>query len=326
VADRVLVTGGAGFVGLHLCRRLLADGLNVVVVDNLSRHGADPEFAALLREVHFVDHDLTEGMPASVPGRCDAVFHLAAWVGVGRVARHPYQVLRDNIDATGAVLDWCAQHPVGTVFLSSTSEVADGAGELGLVSLPLPEAVPFALTSPHSARSSYALSKLVAEALLLHRGGARIRIGRYYNVYGPRMGSEHVIPQFIERALRGMDPFPIYGAANTRAFCYVSDAVDASVRLASLPTDEPVLANIGDDRCEISMMELAERVFRAVGLAPSVEVHAPPAGSPARRVPDLTLLRSLTGYQPRVPLDEGIAATCRWYADRPRARGAGTAV
>jgi UDP-glucose 4-epimerase/UDP-glucuronate decarboxylase len=131
------------------------------------------------------------------------------------------------------------------------------------------------------------------------------------------MGSEHVIPQFIERALRREDPFRIYGATNTRAFCYVSDAVDASVRLARLPMTEPVLANIGDDRCEISMMDLAERVFRTVGFSPAIEVHAAPAGSPARRVPNLTLLRRLTGYQPRVPLDDGIVATCRWYADHP---------
>ena len=291
--------------------------MDVVIVDNLSRHGADPEFVALLPEVQFVDHDLTEGMPGSVPGRCDAVFHLAGWVGVGRVARHPYQVLRDNIGATAAVLEWCAGHAVGTIFFSSTSEVADGAAEVGLAGLPLPEAVPFALTSPHSARSSYALSKLVGEALLLQRGGSRVRIGRYYNIYGPRMGSEHVIPQFIERALRGEDPFRIYGATNTRAFCYVSDAVDATVRLARLPTAEPVLANIGDDRCEISMLALAERVFRALGLAPEVEIHAAPAGSPARRVPDLSLLRRLIAFQPRVPLDEGIMATCRWYADHP---------
>lgn len=318
MAERALVTGGAGFIGLHLCRRLLAEGFDVVIVDNLSRHGRDRELADLLPHVQLVDQDLTRGLPATVPGRCSVVFHLAAWVGVDRVSRAPYRVLRDNIAGTAALLDWCAEHPVQTLFLSSTSEVGDGAAELGLAGLPTPESAPFAVARPHAARASYALSKLIAEAMLLHHGGVRVRIGRYYNVYGPRMGDSHVIPQFINRALDGVDPFPVYGGSNTRAFCYVADAVEATMRLVRLPGDQPVLANIGDDTSELSMTRLAEQVCRIAGVSPRLDVRPAPAGSPQRRVPDLTLLRTLTGYQPAVRLSDGLATTFRWYAERAR--------
>ncbi|MEH1166489.1 NAD-dependent epimerase/dehydratase family protein [Micromonospora sp. CPCC 205539] len=313
---RALVTGGAGFIGLHLCRRLLADGFEVVVVDNMSRHGTDDALVALRPHLRIIDHDLTDGMPSSLPAQYDIVFHLAAWVGVDRVAREPFRVLRDNVAGTMALVDWCTRRSVGALFLSSTSEVADGAAAAGLTGFPVPEDGAFVLRQPHEARATYALSKLVSEALLLHHGGFPIRIGRYYNVYGPRMGLNHVIPQFVDRALQGVDPFPIYGGTNTRAFCHVSDAVEATMRLAELPGAAPVTANIGDDTTELSMRDLAELVTRAVGTAPRLEVHAAPPGSPDRRVPDLTRLRELTGYRPRTGLAAGIADTVRWYAER----------
>jgi UDP-glucose 4-epimerase/UDP-glucuronate decarboxylase len=316
VAERALVTGGAGFVGLHLCRRLLAEGFDVVVVDNLSRHGHDRELAELLPHVRFINHDLTAGPPTTAPDGCSLVFHLAAWVGVDRVSRAPYRVLRDNIASTAAILDWCTRRSVGTLFLSSTSEIADGAIELGLAGLPAAESTPFAVARPHAARASYALSKLVAEALLVHHGGVRVRIGRYYNVYGPRMGTSHVIPQFIQRVLDGVDPFPVYGGVNTRAFCYVSDAVAATMHLVRLPGDDPVMANIGDDTTELPMTSLAELVFRIAGASPRLQVHPAPSGSPRRRVPDLTILHTLTDYRPAVRLSDGVAAAFEWYAGR----------
>lgn len=317
MAERALVTGGAGFIGLSLCRRLLADGYEVLVLDNLSRHGMDPEFEQLSRDVRFLDHELSLGVPDAVPGHCALVLHLAARVGVGTVSSQPYRVLRENVTATLSILDWCAANDVGTVFLSSTSEIADGAAELGLAGFPVPEDVPFVLPRPHTARSGYALSKMVAESLLMFATGRlRVRIGRYHNVYGPRMGTAHVIPQFIGRVLDGADPFPIFGGQHTRAFCYVSDAVAATLRLVALPTDEPVVANIGNDEEEIAMTELARRLFAVAGFSAALDVRAAPPGSPLRRLPDLSLLRELTGYRPAVTLDDGLAMTYDWYARR----------
>jgi UDP-glucuronate decarboxylase len=316
VAERALVTGGAGFVGLHLCRRLLTEGYDVTALDNLSRHRADREFDQLREHVRFIDHDLALGVPERAPSGCALVAHLAAWVGVSRVSARPDRVLRDNIITTMSIVDWSVATGAETLFLSSTSEFGDGAAEIGVTAFPVGEQIPFVLARPHAARSSYALSKAVSEALLLHAsGGPRMRIGRFYNVYGPRMGTAHVIPQFIERVLAGADPFPVYGGEHTRAFCHVSDAVEATMRLMRLPEEQPVLVNIGNDQQEISMTGLARELFGVAGYAAELDVREAPPGSPLRRLPDLTALRGRTGYQPSVSLADGLADTYAWYAE-----------
>ncbi|RCV56545.1 NAD-dependent epimerase/dehydratase family protein [Marinitenerispora sediminis] len=315
MAERALVTGGAGFVGLHLVRRLLADGVEVTLLDDFSRGRPDRDFRELAAHVATVEHDLTTPIPPGLlPGPYDEVYHLAAVVGVHQSIQRPAHVLATNLLSTIHLVDWCARAEPGALFLSSTSEVADGAAAAGLAEHPTREDVPFVIADLGSARSSYALSKAVAESMFrrLH-GPSRVRIGRYHNVYGPRMGRRHVIPELIGRILEGRDPFPLYGAYQTRAFCYVTDAVDATVRLTRLDHDEPLVANIGDDSEEIRIDALAQRLFRIAGVSPRLEVHDPPAGSPSRRLPDLGALRGLLGPLPATPLDEGLRRTVEWY-------------
>ena len=316
MGERVLVTGGAGFVGLHLVQRLLRAGAAVTVMDDFSRGVADDEFRALATDIEIVEHDLTSPMPDHVGrGRYEAAYHLAGVVGVGRVMRDPGLVLRTNILSTMNFLAWCARSGPQKIFLSSTSEVADGAAALGLTSFPVTEDAPFAIASPRAPRASYAISKLVAEALLLHETRqCGIRIGRYHNVYGPRMGNAHVIPQFIDRVLRGTDPFPIYGAYQSRAFCYVTDAVEATCRLMDVAAPEPIVANIGNEKEEVRIIDLAHRLFAVAGVCPRLEIHEPPAQSPDRRLPDVTRLRALTGFAPEHDLDDGLLRTFNWYA------------
>ncbi|TDC60894.1 NAD-dependent epimerase/dehydratase family protein [Micromonospora sp. KC207] len=313
MADRALVTGGAGFIGLHLVRRLLDEGVQVTVLDDFSRGADDPELHALTGDVHLVRHDLTTPLPADLD-RFDAVYHLAGVVGVQRVTDRPVHTVRTNVLATVSLLDWCARTQPAVLFLSSTSEVGDGAATAGLAELPVPEDAPFVLCEPRSPRTSYALSKLVAEYLFLHAGPpSRVRVARFYNVYGPRMGSEHVVPQLIERALAGTDPFPLYGGRQTRAFCHVDDAVEAMLRLCAVPEPGPLLVNIGNDREEVEILDLARRICALAGTHPEFAVRPAPGG-PRRRLPDLTRLRGLTGYEPAVTLDVGLRSTFDWYA------------
>ena len=321
MAERCLITGGAGFIGLHLGRRLAEEGATVTLLDNLSRGRVDDELLAVTGpDVRLVEHDLTEPIPSDLlPEPFDAVYHLAAVVGVERTAKDPALALRTNISTTTHLLDWCDRTRPATVFLSSTSEVADGAAQVGLCPYPVPEDTPFVLPRPQLARASYALSKMVSETMLLQRQGRfRVRIGRYFNVYGPRMGYAHVIPKFIQHILDGIDPFPIYGACQSRAFCYVSDAVNGTIALVRCETNAPLLANIGDDRQELSVIELAQRLFTLAGTSPELAILDPPRGSPDRRLPDLTTLRDLTGYEPRVGLDDGLRRTFAWYSQRWR--------
>ncbi|MEV0764751.1 NAD-dependent epimerase/dehydratase family protein [Nocardia sp. NPDC050435] len=315
MADRVLVTGGGGFIGHHLAWRLLEEGTEVAILDDFSRSKPDQDFERLRQHALVVEHDLRLPIPAGLlSGDFDGVYHLAAVVGVQRTIENPVHVLRTNVVSTLNLLDWCSSQPPGMLFFSSTSEVADGAVATGLTGLPAPESVPYVAAELWAPRTSYSLSKATGELLVMqYAEDFPVRIGRYHNVYGPRMGNSHVIPQFLRRALDGVDPFPVYGADQTRAYCYVADAVSATVAVAQ-SAGASVVVNIGNDTEEITARDLADRVFEVASVQPRVEIFAPPPGSPERRLPDLTTLRGLTGYQPRVPLDQGLRLTYEWYA------------
>jgi UDP-glucose 4-epimerase/UDP-glucuronate decarboxylase len=324
VADRALVTGGAGFVGLHLTRSLLDDGWDVVIVDDLSRTGPDPSLDELQPHVQVVEHDLVAPLPDAVLGTgYRAVYHLAAMVGVARVAASPARVLRVNLLSTVNVLDWCGRVGPEVVFLSSTSEIGDGAVATGLASLPVPEAAPAVFAEPFLPRTSYAVSKLACELLLAHAApaaGFRARIARYHNVYGPRMGHHHVIPELIGRIVAGQDPLEVYGAHQRRAFCHIGDAVRASRLLAEHPGDEPVVANVGNDREEAVIGDLARQLIARLGAGLAIAERPAPAGSPDRRRPDITLLRSLTNFEPTIPLSTGLDDCLTWYTPQEAGR------
>jgi UDP-glucuronate decarboxylase len=328
VADRALVTGGAGFVGLHLTRSLLDDGWDVVIVDDLSRTGNDPALAELLPNVEVLEHDLVRPLPAARLGTgYRTVYHLAAMVGVARVAAEPARVLQVNLLSTANVLDWCARVAPEAVFLSSTSEIGDGAVATGLASLPVPESAPAVFPAPFLPRTGYAVSKLASELMLVHSAagpdrpsGFRARVARYHNVYGSRMGHHHVIPELIDRITAGQDPLVVYGARQFRAFCHIRDAVRATRLLAEHPSPDPIVANVGNDADEVMIGDLARMLLTRLGVDVDIDEVAAPAGSPERRWPDLSVLRSRTGYEPTVPLADGLDDCVAWYA--PAAAGA----
>jgi UDP-glucose 4-epimerase/UDP-glucuronate decarboxylase len=317
LAERVLITGGAGFIGSRIARRLVDSGVEVSLLDNLSRVTLDEELHGLLDRVCLIEHDLAEPIPDEIlDQRHSRVYHMAAIVGAKRSAELPLRVLRTNLLATINVLDWCVRHPPDRVFFSSTSEVMDGALRVGLAEMPVSEDAPAVIPDLALPRSSYAISKQASEALVIHYSSAVgfiARIGRYHNVYGPRMGHDHVIPQFIDRILDRMDPFPMYGAYQSRAFCYVDDAVEATLQLMDVPGTEPLTVNVGNDAEQIKIIDMAERLFAVAGVSPVVDVYPPPAGSPESRLPDLRLLRELTGYEARFDLDTGLRKTYEWY-------------
>ncbi len=245
----------------------------------------------------------------------DQVYMLAAVVGVRNVERDPARVIRTNTLALMAVLDWLPAAGE-TLFFSSTSEVYAGSVGLGLAPVPTPEDVPLAIADAAAPRAAYAISKLLGEAAVIHAGrarGLRWVIGRYHNVYGPRMGADHVIPEMALRAIRREDPFLVYGPGQRRAFCHVADAVEATLRLATTESAAGHVVNIGNDSDETVIEDLAALVCRRAGYAPALERRPAPVGSPERRCPDLTRLHALTGLTPKVSLEAGVAETLDWY-------------
>ncbi|WP_422752908.1 NAD-dependent epimerase/dehydratase family protein [Micromonospora sp. WMMD708] len=316
---RALLLGGAGFIGLHLARRLVADGHRVTIVDDFSRGRDDADLDRLRADpaVQVVSGDLTDpGTWAALPTGWDQIYLLAAVVGVRNVEQDPARVIRVNTLSALHLLDWVA--PGERVFFASTSEVYAGGVTAGVVQVPTDETVPTMISDIAAPRFAYAASKLLGEAAFLHTARARgfaTVVGRFHNVYGPRMGADHVIPEMSLRALRGADPFPVPGADQFRAFCHVDDAVEAMLRLMAAPAAAGQIVHIGNDREETNIGDLAKLVLRVAGVSPAIAPGNAPPGSVARRCPDLSRLRELTGYEPAVSLEEGVRNTFAWYRE-----------
>jgi nucleoside-diphosphate-sugar epimerase len=311
---KALVLGGAGFIGVHMTRRLVADGHEVTVVDDFSRGRNDPELSEL--NVPVISADLTDPRAFdAIPHGWDQVYMLAAVVGVRNVEKDPARVVRINTLALLNTLDWL--QPGEKLFFASTSEVYAGGVSAGIVPVPTPEIVPLMIEDITAPRFAYAGSKLLGEQAVVHIARAKeipFVIGRFHNVYGPRMGADHVIPELSLRAIRREDPFKVFGTDQYRAFCYVDDAVEAMLRLMDQASGE--IVHIGNDSEETNIGDLTKLVLRVADHFPALDVEDAPAGSVARRCPDLTKLRALTGFEPVVSLEEGVRRTFDWYRGR----------
>jgi nucleoside-diphosphate-sugar epimerase len=322
---RILVTGGAGFVGFHLVQRLLRDEPNrILIVDDLSRGSVDPELKSLLDDerVALQHADLTA---PDAWGRLgdgyDEVFHLAALVGVRHVVERPQDVLRVNALATLHLLDWFVAGGGERLLFSSTSEAYAWTNHFHELPIPTPEDCPLSLTELDNPRTSYAASKIFGEVAVhqfCRSQGKHFVVVRYHNVYGPRMGADHVIPELYLRAAASAEPLVVYSPDHRRAFCYISDAVEATVSAIRSENASGLTINVGNDQEEIAIRALAQRILAVSGLQREL-VFRPAEHDPVvRRCPDLTRARALLGYEPRVDLDSGLASTISWYEGRSR--------
>lgn len=322
---RALVTGGAGFLGFHLARSLVESGYEVVLVDNMARGQIDQDLSELmaLDAATLVETNLEVlGALDSIPGTFDEVYHLAAVLGVRHVMADPARVMRVNARTLLNLVDFFQSRDHGRFFFASTSEVYAWTAKIVPLPIPTPEAVPLAVDDVGNRRASYALSKIFGEMVVLSALGDtenRYVTGRLHNVFGPRMGSVHVVPELYLRMRGGEDPLRVVEAQATRAFCYVKDAVDAIRHLmAKAPNG---IYNIGNDAEEIRIGDLATKIAIEVGF-PSDLLDLGYASEPAiaRRCPSIDKLRAV-GFSPRVSLSDGIRSTLEWYGNREHARG-----
>lgn len=318
---QILITGGAGFIGCHLARHHVRLGDRVVIVDNHSKDGGvvDAEFRALASDpaVTSVQADLTR--PFSLPqglDRIDVVYHLAAINGTELFYVIPFQVARANVLMTINLLDGLAGAPVGRLVYASTSEVYAGCEPVGLLRVPTDEGIPVVFPQPTDVRFSYGTSKFLGEFLTLAFGrdrGVPVTVVRYHNVYGPRMGSRHVVPQLIQRLAAGERPLRVYGSQETRAFCYIDDAVNATVRVARTAACAGEVVHIGNPTEEIHIEALARLIMKQCGREVEIVESERRSGSVTRRCPDIAKLTRLTGFEPTVPLEAGLRRTVEWY-------------
>jgi dTDP-glucose 4,6-dehydratase len=304
---RAVVTGGAGFVGSHLCDALRARAWEVVAVDNFLTGGRD-NVAHLAADDGFtlVEHDVSTSLP--VDGDVDAVLHLASPASPPEYLAHPIATLAVGSRGTQHALD-LARAKRARFLLASTSEIYGDP----LVH-PQPESY-FGNVNSVGPRSVYDEAKRYAEAITMayHREfGVDTKIVRIFNTYGPRLNAAdgRVVSNFLAQAMRG-EPLTMYGdGTQTRSFCYVSDEVEGLVAL--LESDHVGPMNIGNPG-EFTMLELAELVLEVTGSRSEVVFEPLPVDDPRQRRPDISLAERVLGWHPRVALREGLARTHDWY-------------
>ncbi len=258
---------------------------------------------------------LEPGATRSLPSSIEYVVHLAAILGVDNVLKQPYRTLKENQLMHVAMLDYAQNLPNLKKFaFASTSEVY--AGSLIHIGLPLPtpETVPLALTSIEEPRTSYMLSKIYGEAILLHSGLPYL-IVRPHNIYGPRMGMAHVIPQLLKKAYDTSEPghIEVSSVDHRRTFCYIDDAVAMFSGLLLSPSQCNATFNLGNEFPEITIGQLAELVIGTVGKKLQVKPLPPTPGSPERRAPDMRQMLDKTGLFAKTSIQEGLSRTYAWY-------------
>ena len=314
---RILVTGGAGFLGSHLCDRLLAEGHDVLCLDNLFT-GSKDNIRHLLGHprFEFIRHDIINPIYLEV----DEIYNLACPASPVHYQVNPIKTIKTSVMGAINTLG-LAKRVHAKILQASTSEVY-GDPETH----PQPEAY-WGRVNPIGIRSCYDEGKRAAECLMMdyHRqNGVAIKIVRIFNTYGPRMAPDdgRVVSNFIVQALRGED-LTLYGdGTQTRSFCYVDDLIDGLIRMMDSPPDFIGPVNMGNPT-EFTIRELAEAVLRLTG-APGKIVHRPlPQDDPTHRQPDITLARSRLNWEPSIPLEAGLRQTIRYFESINDKRGPG---
>ena len=308
-----LVTGGAGFLGSHLCDSLLARDYSVICMDNLiTGIVANIEHLAGNENFRFIKQDVTEYI--YLPGPLDLVFHFASPASPVDYIKYPIQTLKVGSLGTHKTLG-LAKAKGARYLLASTSEVYGDP----LVH-PQPEDY-WGNVNPIGPRGVYDEAKRFAEALTMayHRfHGLETRIVRIFNTFGPRMRSAdgRVVPNFICQALAG-EPLTIFGdGSQTRSFCYVSDLVEGICRLAEASENEPV--NLGNP-VEMTIKEFADRIINLTGSSSRVVFKPLPVDDPQIRQPDITRAKKLLGWEPKMDLEEGLRRTMEYFRSLPPA-------
>ncbi|HVO23163.1 MAG TPA: UDP-glucuronic acid decarboxylase family protein [Candidatus Margulisiibacteriota bacterium] len=309
--SRILITGGAGFIGSHLADRLIADGHTIIALDNLfTGHSRNISHLVGHDRFKFIKHDVTEYI--YVEGQLDAILHFASLPSPVDYLREPIKTLKVGALGTHKALGLARAHNA-TFLLASTSEVY---GDPRVH--PQPESY-WGNVNPIGPRGVYDESKRFAEAMAMayHRyHGIDTRICRIFNTYGPRMRADdgRVVTNFIAQALRGQ-PLTVYDdGSRTRSFCYVADLVDGIVRLLASNEVEPV--NLGNPR-EMTVLEFAQTVRHLVGSKSEIVFVSPKdertKDDPLTRQPDITRAKELLGWEPKVSLEEGLSRTIDYF-------------
>lgn len=320
MSTRVVVTGGGGFIGAYLVRRLVEDGWDVAVVDTMVR-GDPSRLSDVADDVELFTCDVRDetALEQAFAG-AEVVMHLAAVNGTENFYKRPELVLDVGLRGALAVVNAGRTAGVPDLVVASTAEVYQTPSIV-----PTPETIPLTLPNSTNPRYSYGGSKIVSELIAFNYAQEHYRsvqVFRPHNVYGPDMGWKHVIPQFIVRAIdaksSGAGPVPLQiqgDGTETRAFCFVDDIVTGILTMYQ-HGDHREVYHIGSDE-EITIRDLALRIGKALNIELDLQPGQEAEGGTPRRCPDITKMSRL-GYRPLVSLDEGLQRTVEWYSEHAR--------
>jgi len=315
---KVLLIGGAGFIGYNLTKYLAENrSYDLTIADNFFRGKMDEDLKSLVEDhqIKIVEADLTDAAAfKAFDLDYDQVYMLASVVGVDYTNSIPNEIIRINTALIFNTLEWLKTAKVRRSLFTSTSECYAGTIEAFGYQIPTPEEVPLCIDNIKHPRFTYAVTKMLGESGFHNYSkvfGFENIIVRYHNVYGPRMGFKHVIPHLAQRFIKGETPFKVYGHDQTRAFCYIDDAIIGTV-LAMEKAESGETFHIGTQE-EITIEALIKHVGEIMSFKGIYENAPTYPGSVSRRCPDITKAQKLLGYNPNVSWQEGVTKTIEWY-------------
>lgn len=319
---KILILGGAGFIGFNLAKQLhKKEDHHVTIADNLSRGKMDAKLSDLVKNsnIDFIEGDFTNEEDFEKLGSgFDDLYMLAAVVGVNNTLKNPSEIIRVNTKLTINTLEWLSRGTVKNVIFTSTSENYAGTIDKFGYKVPTPEDIPLSIVDISHPRYTYAVTKILGESGFLNYSKAynfKCTIVRYHNVIGPRMGFKHVIPHLAERFIKGKeDPFMMYGFDQTRSFCYVDDAVAGTIAAAESSNSNGEIYHIGSSE-EITIEQLIREAGKFFKYSGEYEEAPTFPGSTARRCPDITKAKKDLGYKTLYSWKESLHMTLGWYKD-----------
>ncbi len=319
----ILITGGAGFIGQAITRKLSDNPQNhITLIDNLVRGRIDSDLQEILDRpnVQFIQGDVTDtAFFDSLPTNFDYIYHLAAVIGVRNVMEKPDKVLYVNAISTLYLFEYAKRLPnLKRILFSSTSEIYAGTLKHFGIAVPTPETEHLTLDDITSPRTTYMLSKMYGESICFNYGrlyNIPFTVVRYHNVYGPRMGFLHVIPEMFLK-IRDNATIDVASPTHTRAFCYIDDAVTSTILVTEHAATQGEIINIGNQAQELTIRELVQTIAKVMGKSITINELPDTPGSPARRCPDTAKIKQLTGFVPQVNLEEGVTRMYAWYKDK----------
>jgi nucleoside-diphosphate-sugar epimerase len=318
---KILITGGLGFIGFNLVKKHLKLGHKVIVFDSFFKNKGqiDKEFHKELnnKNLKLIKIDLTKKIKIQTLFKnLDIVYHLAAINGTELFYEIPYKVATDNLLITINLLKLFEKIKVSKIIYSSTSEVYSDGYKMNTIKIPTAEDVPIVFSQPTDTRYSYGTSKFMCE-FLVREFGKKFKINtiiiRYHNIYGSRMGTKHAIPQITQRIISGENPLRVYGANETRAFCYIDDAVEATFKLGVKKVSNGEIIHIGNDQEEIKIKDLVKKMLKVLNKKIKIMSIKGKSSSVKRRCPSIKKLNKITNFKPSINLDTGLKKTIEWY-------------